>query len=604
MSDRYSASRTDIQVVFGGVDITVLLNKDYTSFTYTDNEEDEADDFQLKVIDRDGKWLRKWLGAFTESAALGGDIISAPPENDTSSNSSGGSSGASSSKSSARAYKVTASSGVNVRSYPSDKGKLLGQLPYGTVVDVIKFSDGWANISYSGKSAYIKGKNLKDVSSGGGSSSSSSSSASSGSSGSGWKIGDSVSVTGNPQYSSYGIGTPGYYVTNHKGKITHLNLKTGIPYPICVDYLGWFAENQVTKLSADEGQNTNSGEKGSKGLKISAVICRQNRNNDGKDVLLDCGTFELDSIDAQGPPATVTIKGTSLAYSSTIRQTLKSRSWESTTLKGITKTIAEKNGMGFLFESAKDPKYTRVEQYRASDISFLQRLCHDAGCSLKITNNIVVIFDQEKYEQKNAVRTICFGEKGGYTKYKLSTAESDNYTSCRVYCTTPSGAVISATEYSENYDGDDFKGQCLEVRQKVSSVGEAQNLAHKLLRLHNKYEYTASFTFPGDPSLVAGVAVELEDFGAWDGKYIVKQAVHTVSSGGYTTQITLRKALKASESVAENTAAEETDEQIQELAMQVIRGVWGNGEDRANKLTAAGHDYDKIQARVNKILYG
>lgn len=610
MSDKNSASRTDVQVVFGGVDISVLAMNDLISFTYTDNEEDEADDFQLKVLDRDGKWLKKWLNTLVNDASLGGDIIDTPPEKETTSSSSTGSS-SSTSSSASRNYKVTAPNGVNVRKSASEKGKRLGLIPYGTIVEVKSFSNGWANISYSGKSAYIKGKNLKSVGTGGTSGASSSAKASSKSSGTSssgnqdWKIGDSVTVTGNPQYDSWGYGKPGYYVKNHKGKVTYLNLKSGIPYPICVDCLGWFAVSQVTKNAADWQQSgTSSQTKGSKGLHISAMICQKNRNNDGKDVILDCGTFELDSIDASGPPSTVSIKGTSLAYENTIRQTLKSRSWENTTLKSIAETITQKNGMGLLFESDKDPKYTRVEQYQMSDISFLQRLCHNAGCSLKATNNILVIFDQEKFEKKQAVLAIQFGKNGGYTKYKLSTGENDNYTSCRVYYTNSSGVLISATEYSENYDGDENKGQCLEVRQKVNSVAEAQALAHKLLRLHNKYEYKTSFTFPGNPKLVAGLAVELKDFGAWDGKYIIKTATHSISSSGYTTQITLRKALNPALKEAETASAGDTDEQIQALAMQVIRGDWGNGQDRYNRLTAAGHDYDKVQARVNKILSG
>lgn len=38
------------------------------------------------------------------------------------------------------------------------------------------------------------------------------------------------------------------------------------------------------------------------------------------------------------------------------------------------------------------------------------------------------------------------------------------------------------------------------------------------------------------------------------------------------------------------------------IANEVIKGLWGNGADRKNKLTAAGYDYDTIQAIVNKKL--
>lgn len=41
---------------------------------------------------------------------------------------------------------------------------------------------------------------------------------------------------------------------------------------------------------------------------------------------------------------------------------------------------------------------------------------------------------------------------------------------------------------------------------------------------------------------------------------------------------------------------------INEIAKEVIAGKWGSGIDRKNKLTKAGYDYDKVQAKVNKLL--
>lgn len=40
----------------------------------------------------------------------------------------------------------------------------------------------------------------------------------------------------------------------------------------------------------------------------------------------------------------------------------------------------------------------------------------------------------------------------------------------------------------------------------------------------------------------------------------------------------------------------------EEIAEEVIAGKWGNGDDRKNKLTAAGYDYSAIQAIVNQKL--
>ena len=41
-----------------------------------------------------------------------------------------------------------------------------------------------------------------------------------------------------------------------------------------------------------------------------------------------------------------------------------------------------------------------------------------------------------------------------------------------------------------------------------------------------------------------------------------------------------------------------------EIALEVIAGRWGNGQDRKNRLKVAGYDPDTIQAKVNEILKG
>ena len=43
---------------------------------------------------------------------------------------------------------------------------------------------------------------------------------------------------------------------------------------------------------------------------------------------------------------------------------------------------------------------------------------------------------------------------------------------------------------------------------------------------------------------------------------------------------------------------------IDELAREVIAGKWGNGEDRKNRLTSAGYDFSAVQAKVNELMGG
>lgn len=65
------ATWTDVGVSFDGVDISIPINSNLLTFSYTDNEEDEADDLQIKLHDRAGQWLQKWLNESVQAAAYG-----------------------------------------------------------------------------------------------------------------------------------------------------------------------------------------------------------------------------------------------------------------------------------------------------------------------------------------------------------------------------------------------------------------------------------------------------------------------------------------------------------------------------------------------------
>lgn len=558
MSDKTLARRTDAQIVFDGTDISKDIRPYLLDITYTDNEEDETDDLQINLADRDGIWLEKWLNeAISAAVELPTDTAGPTAE-----------------------YVVTSTSGLNVRSGEGTGFSKLGNLAYGTRIDVISTNGNWAKISYSGQTGYVQTDYIKKAGEESGQ----------------WAIGDDVIVSGRPQYTSYGEGTPGSNVTNYSGKITHLNLSA--PYPICVGYLGWFSESQVQRNGGGSSGEETLGAV-SKGLRIQAAFLRMNWHGDGKDDVLECGQFELDAVQASGPPSRITIKGTSLPYSSTIRQTEKSKSWENYTLKGILAEIASKNGMTYMFSGSNNPSYNRVEQYKMSDIAFLQKLCHDAGNSLKVSNNILIIFDQATYESKDSILTIDRKALKD-SRYTLKTGKDNTFTSCEVRWTTSSGRCIIGTAYVENYKEDSEKNQCLKVTQKVSSVAEAESLAEKLLRLHNKNELTASFTLEGDPRLLAGCTVTLQNWGAWDGKYIIKKSRHQLNGSGYNVQIDLRKVLVDETPQTVQTAASTDD--LEAVARAVIRGEYKNYPERKRLLEAAGYSYEAVQAKVNELL--
>lgn len=78
---------TNVRVTIAGVDVTPDIIKDLLSVSYTDNEEDAADDLRLAIADADCIWLTQYLNAVVDAAASEG--IEMP-------SSGGGSSGGSS----------------------------------------------------------------------------------------------------------------------------------------------------------------------------------------------------------------------------------------------------------------------------------------------------------------------------------------------------------------------------------------------------------------------------------------------------------------------------------------------------------------------------
>ena len=67
---------------------------------------------------------------------------------------------------------------------------------------------------------------------------------------------------------------------------------------------------------------------------------------------------------------------------------------------------------------------------------------------------------------------------------------------------------------------------------------------------------------------------------------------------GFVTPNFASKATKK-EDPKPSTPAKKT---VAQVAQEVVDGKWGSGADRKKKLTEAGYDYDKVQAKVNEIL--
>lgn len=430
MSAKNEARRVELRLKFENVEVPLDINNYLSSMTYTDEEEDNADDLQLSFDDRERKWLGDWLKV-TPTVV----------------------------RTTRQVQKEAAAE--NVINYTVKKGDTL-----------------WAIAKQ-----YL---------------------------GSGTKY---------PQIASENnIKNPNLIYPGQVIKIT----------------VGGAVTTTVTEVEETVAQAAEP-------KLISATIVQKNWHDNGKDVVLSCGTFELDSVDASGPPTKITLKGTSIPYTSTMRTAKKNRAWENCNLKEIAQQIGKEAGLQVMYLAENNPVYKRKEQVQKSDITFLQKLCKAAGLALKVTILTVVIYDAAEYDGKPPIKTITYGS-GDYLSYKLGTSLHDTaYTSCHVSYTDPdSKETIESTYTPDSREG---TGQVLEINEKVNSVEEAHELAKKRLREKNTQQFTASFSMLGDVQLVAGATVRLKGFQSFDRKYKITKATHKLT-GGYTTDIELKQVLE------------------------------------------------------------
>lgn len=113
----------------------------------------------------------------------------------------------------------------------------------------------------------------------------------------------------------------------------------------------------------------------------------------------------------------------------------------------------------------------------------------------------------------------------------------------------------------------------------------------------NQFDALVSFAYNLGPS-------RLNDFKGKNAAIIANEIPLYCNAGGRKLVGLLRRRneerdLFLSESSAP-TPAPAPGKSVSQLASEVIAGKWGCGADRRSKLTAAGYDYNAVQAEVNR----
>lgn len=243
--------------------------------------------------------------------------------------------------------------------------------------------------------------------------------------------------------------------------------------------------------------------------------------------LLNCGIFEIDELEYDTPPDTITVKALATGIKKPLRQK-NSVGYENKTLKQIAKEIADKHGYT-LVGNVADVRVDRITQNKERDLSFLTKLAEQYGYIFKIAENNLVFYDVKKL--KGAKSTQIF-YKSDLTHINFREKTSQKYKSVQVsYFDPKKKKTVKATAKNDSV----VKGDTLKINVRCSNRKDAIVKAKAALGTADT-KIEGSLNFVGNPYLIAGTNIEIKGVGHFSGKYHITKARHVLDKmSGYKT---------------------------------------------------------------------
>lgn len=166
-------------------------------------------------------------------------------------------------------------------------------------------------------------------------------------------------------------------------------------------------------------------------------------------------------------------------------------------------------------------------------LRFLGRVAHELGRIFKVEGTDLIFYAIEKLGEIGQLEI----KRADVISYDVKDVAAGRISKCTVkWWDRKTKKLISGS-----YDAG-IKGGGEVVRwEEVKDNAEAKKKATDFIADRNKKGVEFSISMVGDVRLRAGVGVQMTGFGRFDGIYYISEATHSVTSSGYTTDVTLQK---------------------------------------------------------------
>lgn len=256
------------------------------------------------------------------------------------------------------------------------------------------------------------------------------------------------------------------------------------------------------------------------------------------EALVDCGDFDIDEIELDGPPDQVRIRALAASVMKDLR-TARAKAYENTTLAGIVKTVAARHKLNVIGDIEPIP-IERVTQLQQEDLKFLKRLAAEYGYAFNVRGDKLTFYRLDALREANPVQTLTRGDMARFT-FRDRVKELPK--KARVSHHKAGAKQVVAYEVaSEGQVVAKPSADSLNLNTRAENATQAHAKSKAALHRAQDEATTATITTWGTPKLVAGSTVGIEGFGKFDGRYQVASSRHELTRGnGYTTELELKR---------------------------------------------------------------
>jgi len=257
------------------------------------------------------------------------------------------------------------------------------------------------------------------------------------------------------------------------------------------------------------------------------------------ELLLDCGEFQIDELELDGPPDVMRLRCLA-AYITSAMRTANTVAYENMGIVEIAGQIARKYGLTVVTassESESDVVFARVTQRRQMDLEFLKRLAREHNFDFTVRAGQLVFYERPSLESVAPAAVIT---RSDTIRFSFRNRARRIYDAAEFSYFDPDTKELITQSVSAGEATP--TGDKLKIVARCETAQQAQVKAASALHLHNMVLVDASIEGPGNAALVAGSNVQLSGWGALDGKYLIETAKHHLARvTGYRTSIAARR---------------------------------------------------------------